>query len=208
MNSKGQLFSLDFIIAVALIMLAIGLLYKQAELFQYSQKDDSIQSELYRIGYNASNQLVGNPATTCELVDLAGPSAGHIDYLPNCLTVSPGNIPPGVRHGWYKNHRTNARVILKEDLGIPEGYDCKIDFSTNPPLGGGKRILIAPGNLGCNGDPLNVPNIFSIKRSVVFLDNSSPDGLSQISKSEFNSCVTIGTCPLKPATFSLQVWKT
>jgi len=197
MNSKGQLFSLDFIIAVALIMLAIGLLYKQAELFQYSQKDDTIQSELYRIGYNASNQLVGNPAITCKLVDDSSQNPGVdpliIDYLPNCLpkqkkaVLNPGvGIPPGQR-------KKLILSITKERLGIPEGFKCKLS-SQNHVLGA-----------GCSDSPINVANIFSIDRTVVFLKD---DGTSMISKKDFDDCTKgLSSCGLEYETINLQVWK-
>jgi len=108
MNSKGQMFSLDLIIAISFVVLAIGLLYQQAELFHYYEKDNALQSELYRIGYNASNQLVGNPDVICPLTTQTGGTI--IDYLPNCLPSS----------GVTKD------AITKASLGIPDDYDCSI----------------------------------------------------------------------------------
>lgn len=107
MNSKGQVFSLDLILGFALTILAIGLLFKHAELMNYLQKDNTLQAELFRVGMNASNLLVANPELNCRL-----DSSAMIDYLPNCLPTSNSGI---------------AR-LTRQNLGIPSNYNCALEI--------------------------------------------------------------------------------
>lgn len=196
MNNKGQLFSLDLIIAIALVILAVGLLYRQAELFQYFSKDSDIQSELYRIGLNASNQLVSNPAIVCELVDAASPP-NVIGYLPNCLAPiinNGGNCPAGLQE----------LGITKSSLGIPEGYDCSIDFKFGKS---NEQCLIKL----CNANSSSASeNVFSIERKIVRKTASAKDNDWKdrtFSKADFDSCVRGSCTALEESSFILQVWK-
>ncbi|KHO55716.1 MAG: hypothetical protein J4478_04660 [Candidatus Diapherotrites archaeon] len=209
MNSKGQLFSLDLVIALALIVLAVGLLYRNAELFQYANKDSAIQAELYRVGLNASNQLVGNPQLNCALSEL-GPPTGLIEFLPNCLTVDrTGNLPSGRHVGWGKTAQ-----ITKDALGIPDDYSCNIEFQ--PPL----LTPIFIDEKGCDDSyaTAGAENIFSIERKVVFLNKELLVGPGQpkensghITKSELEDCrddpALATPCLLMESTATLRVWK-
>ena len=224
MNSKGQLFSLDLVIALALIVLAVGLLYRNAELFQYANKDSAIQAELYRVGLNASNQLVGNPQLNCALSEL-GPPTGLIEFLPNCLTVDrTGNLPSGRHVGWGKTAQITKDAlgiaeekffkIKKEVLGIPDDYSCNIEFQ--PPL----LTPIFIDEKGCDDSyaTAGAENIFSIERKVVFLNKELLVGPGQpkensghITKSELEDCrddpALATPCLLMESTATLRVWK-
>jgi len=192
LNNKGQLFSLDLIIAIAIVIFAIGLLYRQAELFQYFSKDSDLQSELYRIGLNASNQLVSNPAIVCQLDDSAG---NTIDFLPNCFpqVINPaGMCPPGQQ----------MNGVTMESLGIPEGYGCYVEIQAGFS-GAGKHCGVKVCD---NQSPdSTVKNVFSIERRIILSKTWMGSG---VSKKDFDDCISgSSSCVLKEATLSLQVWK-
>ena len=200
MNSRGQLFSLDLVIALALIILAVGLLYRNAELFQYANKDSAIQAELYRVGLNASNQLVGNPFLNCALV-MDGTPSKFITFLPNCLTIDrAGNLPPSDRHlGWNKPGK-----ITKGALGIPDGYSCNVEFQPVPAADLKKECNDSYATAGAE-------NIFSIERKAVFLNKTNENEAGQITKSELEDCrddpALATPCLLMESTATLRVWK-
>jgi hypothetical protein len=179
MQSKGQLFSLDLIIAVALVILALGLLYRQAELFQYFQKDDTMQAELYRIGLNASNQLVSNPSIACPLSG-SGPT---LDYLPNCLP----------------KNQSLLNKASKINLGIPGNFDCYIS-TVSHAIG---------QYTGCkNLPPSNAKNVFSIERQVVFMNGASSASISKKELDDcIKSTAAFPCTALEKDTLTLQVWK-
>lgn len=100
---KGQIFSLDFLIATAIAILAIGLVFQYSELQVYDLKDSQIFGETKRIAGTAGSLLAGNPAITCDLKNSSGVK---ITELPNCVDSS--------------------TTIAKELLGIPSSYNCSI----------------------------------------------------------------------------------
>ena len=103
---KGQIFSLDFLISLVAVILAIGLIIQFSELNVYNKKDNQLFDETKRVAETAGNLLVGNPDIACKLKTAAGST---ISNLSNCVVVS---------------------AISKNSLGIPSGYSCKISGIT------------------------------------------------------------------------------
>jgi len=64
---RGQFFSLDFLISLILLFLAIGILFRASELSLYDQKDERLFAELKNVSENAGNMLVANPNINCLL---------------------------------------------------------------------------------------------------------------------------------------------
>lgn len=107
---KGQLFSLDFLVSLIVVMLAIGLVFQFSELQTYDLKDKMLFDETKRVAETASNMLVGNPAILCKLVEEG--TANQISYLSNCIDSS------------------NPSALTKNNLGIPAAYNCNADGIT------------------------------------------------------------------------------
>lgn len=107
---KGQILSLDFLVATAMAILAIGLVFQFSELQVYDVKDRQLFSETKRVAETAGNLLVGNPLITCKLRDNANTKT--ISYLPNCVNISA------------------AGGITKERLGIPSTFKCFVSGLT------------------------------------------------------------------------------
>lgn len=109
---KGQIFSLDLIISIAIIILAIGLLLRFAEVNAYNLKDEEIRKELELVGFSAIDRLGNDPVLNCVLEDSVGASIGKI---PNCIS--------------------QGTDISKTDLGIPDSYNCRLTSSNLSSIG-------------------------------------------------------------------------
>lgn len=210
-----------------LVVLAIGLVLAQVELFQYSQKDSEARQELERVGNTASQLLVASKDFSCLLVEqeLSDRLAEQvITILPNCVTfirVPGGSDPDGEALG-NRLQRTGS-PILKQDLGIPEEYDCSFSISFDSEFQGSDPNLKVYSN--CKGDSEDAENVFASDRTVAVLYNPSQGrcgtpgggggsgvlcGDSTISKSQLYNCVTSpesSECKMHRATISLKVWK-
>ena len=101
MNSKAQIASLDFILSVVLVVVALGLVMQTIEVNQYTMKEMEIHNELERIGETAADILVSHPDFTCDLYNHSGNI--EIGELQNCVE--------------------KKTTVTKRQLGIPTGYD-------------------------------------------------------------------------------------
>jgi hypothetical protein len=122
MNRSAQIFSLDLLISLAVVTLAIGLVLQFAELGIYGGAQESEYAKLVRITRQASDLLVANSTINC-MVDNSV-SADYI-YLVNCIDASPAGIAN----------------INNQNLGIPQGYDFSV-------YGAGGTISKSSGTLG------------------------------------------------------------
>ncbi len=198
MDKKGQIFSLDFLLSIILVVLALGLILNFMELHEYNMKEEELRIGLNAVGETAADLLVSGPDIVCELVDTYNESTGkyyninnpnvkRIGYLANCI--------PKINAVAFR--------ITKEDLAIPGGYKCKID-----------NAAIRAGELqtGC-GDALqpDVDNIYSAKRIIVLYSGTgSPADKKKIAKKDLEECMKSGEgagCPLKQSEITLWVWK-
>ena len=101
MAEQGQIFSVDFLISVAVIVLALAVIVQALELSNHARQQDFNQRELSETARLASQLLVSNQAWTCEL-DL-GREAMRLD---NCLD--------------------SGKQINKDGLGLGEEFGCEV----------------------------------------------------------------------------------
>ena len=184
MNKSGQMVSIDFLISIIAVTLAIGLLIQFTETKTYNEKEELEWLELKQVAETASELLVNNPNIVCELVDESG---NHIQYLSNCI---PKRNP-------------NPDRITKEDMGIPAGYECWIDKDD--------LKLHTHNSQGCSRQPpgADIENVYSVTRKVIFYNKSNSQ---QVSKETLHICMgeITGDCAaegLEEDEFTLKVWK-
>ena len=110
-KEKGQVFSLDFIIALAVVAMTIGMTLHFYELNVYEQKEAMTRNELSLIGVTASNILLnGNQCRArVEVTDMGYELVGCTDM-------------------------TALDSMTKAGLMIPDGINCYIslDGTSNP----------------------------------------------------------------------------
>ncbi len=116
MKNNGQIFSLDLLLSIVLVIVAIGLAMQYLELKQIEAKERFDQMELERVGNTAAELLVNNHEIICSLVDNASTPIGT---LANCL-----------------NQPTIITKITKSMLGIPNNYSCRIEINDTVVLSG------------------------------------------------------------------------
>ena len=80
-NSKGQVISLDALMALTIVMLAIGICFNVMETNSYDLKEQQLFQELKSVGNTAGNLLVSNPIITCKVVD----GAKELFSMNNCI---------------------------------------------------------------------------------------------------------------------------
>lgn len=74
---KGQIFSLDFLISMAVMMAAIGLVIQTAEVNTYNAKETRVQGELRNVAEITADLIVASNETTC--------ADGRGGHLMNCV---------------------------------------------------------------------------------------------------------------------------
>lgn len=95
-NENGQIFSIDFLLSVVLVMLALALVFQYMELKAYSEKDVEMFEDVKEKALLASDLLTGSNELNCKL------DGGNI-VLPNCI----GNVQ-----------------ITADEIGITERFGC------------------------------------------------------------------------------------
>ena len=119
MHKKGQLLSLDFLLAMGLLVLAFGLALKFGETASFEFEEAREKNETNQTGEQAMILLLSNPQITCELKDAAFAPLGV--FLNNCLDT--------------------AKDINRQALGIPPEFEFLVQAgsqviatsSTGPP---------------------------------------------------------------------------
>lgn len=153
MNRKGQMFTVDLVFSLILLMLALGYVFRIAEANNYKMKEDELFMDLQRIGTAASERLVSNPDFICK-VDFG---AGSVPFF-NCIV---GNRVSGADRG---------------DLGIPNGYAFELlrkDGAVFNHIAGGNAPLFDPDNP-------RAQNLYSETRKVLYFSGGNDPTKSQI----------------------------
>lgn len=178
LNGKGQIFSLDFIFSVMVMVLAIGLAIQMVEVNQYTSKEIEVQENLARIGETAADMLVSHPDIACDLV---GSLDGGITYSPagtdaiNCIS--------------WKNSQ-----IKKETLGIPDNYGCWVGFSDSS--------LSIENNECTSMDFKSKEDVYSASRYGIYSPRA--DG---VDKKEIQKCMNNDSCGFEEKILTIKVWK-
>ena len=186
MKQKGQVFSVDFLISIMVIVLAIGLLLNFYELSAHAQKESKINSELRSAAERAADLLVYSPDVTCELWDTGSP-AQRIMYIPNCLVKA-----------------NNGKELTKAKLGLG-GFNCEVSGT------GEISAVNNPSDTGCRGNSTGVTEIIVVKR-MVYVTNNEAAGNERILKQEYNDCIKNGCTASSgvirgPYEITLKVWR-
>ncbi len=189
MDSRGQIFSLDFLMAITVLVLAMGLAINYFETNTLNAKEIENQNDLWNAAKTASDVLVNHPDIVCNETSLFAARPAPMDIkLQNCL---PQNFP--------------TPSITKARLGISSAYDCNI---SNLP--GSTFNFGAAANECKNAVPTGI-DIVSIERRVVMLTNELPAGQERdINKKALIYCQRpeLGkSCVLTDANISIKVWK-
>ncbi len=120
MKQKGQLLSLDFLLAIALVILGFGVALKfgQLAVFEWQEQQEMLEIETY--GQNAVLLLLSNPQLTCETKGWNGAPLG--EHVNNCLDISKNinQAALGLPSDWNFNifNRTNG-VLIRKTSDLP-----------------------------------------------------------------------------------------
>lgn len=115
MKQKGQLLSLDFLLAIALVILGFGVIIKFSEMavFEWQEQQEWLETETY--GQNAVLLLLSNPQLTCEIKAWNDVNLG--EHVNNCIDISPSHdinqAALGLPDDWNYNifNRTDGSLI-------------------------------------------------------------------------------------------------
>lgn len=190
MNSRAQLFSVDFLFSVAIAVFAIGSIMNVAEIKGFSSMQEAEYKKLAAVGDLASDLLVTSQSHTCELKGKA-PGNTDLGYLPNCFFNSAN------------------RKIDKVNLGLTVDYLCEIhleDVEGYLYLAGDSGVDFPPGKVNdCTEDSTTANgSVYSVRRLIVF----AKGGDNRLDKSELADCMASDpTCILVPYYVVLKVWK-
>jgi len=191
MNTKAQLFSVDFIFSIILVVLAVGTILNVAELRAFSGMQDAKAYKLKAVGDIASDLLVNNEDSICMLYK-SPPQPSELGSLPNCFSAQGSNIS-------------------KSSLGLASDYECRLSveliqgytYGTQPDLAAFRN------RFGCTSTlPLSpARSVYSSKRQVVIRDTSDPGNPRRVPQADLSSCMSGGSCPLVPYYLVLEVWE-
>ncbi|MCR4335083.1 MAG: hypothetical protein NUV57_00945 [archaeon] len=178
-KEKGQIFSIDFLIAMVLAVLAIGLLLNAYELSVYEIKEAKTRNELTVIAMNAGNIFIGTNQCGLDPSNPSGPppkdpfkDQGY--EINGCFDSTPGVFD----------------LLNKSKLMIPDVISCSVEYS-------GKKVN------GCDvGNPAPSANVVVIER--VFLATQN-----KIAKADYENCIdSVSTCSTySNNTLTVKVWK-
>ncbi|MEK6972788.1 MAG: hypothetical protein AABW72_01990 [archaeon] len=105
LHEKGQIFSIDALVALIIATLVLGLTIQIIETQSYNLKQEQVFNELKTVGHNAANLLVSLPDISCDLISEDGTG---LTLLNNCIDAD------------------KLKNIEKGKLGIPPNYKCRI----------------------------------------------------------------------------------
>ncbi len=133
-NEKGQIFSIDFLLSVVLVMLALALIFQYMELKAYSEKDVEMFEDVKEKALLASDLLTGSSELNCKL------DGGNI-ALPNCIgneKINAGKIGITEKFGCYvkgvkvegceTDESAGAKVFFAVERKVVEGQDVETEI--------------------------------------------------------------------------------
>jgi hypothetical protein len=143
-DTKGQVFTLDFLFSVIIVVFVAGTLLNITEIKVFSDAQDTQLHKLSSVGMLASDMLVNNAPNLCEL--MSNDLQENLGYLNNCLYT-------GV-------------TVTKASLGLDSAYGCSI---TTEPITGGQITLPTE----CTDTYTERGDAYSVKRIAVIKDGGS-----------------------------------
>lgn len=183
---KGAIFSLDFLLSVVLVMLAVGLVMKTLELTTYSQKEEILNQELKKVAENTGNVFVSDPSINCNVTELS-------IKLMNCIDTT---VLPSITN-WRK------------EVGLPDDFDAAIvglgPPASVPPIligGAGMTILYDPITGEIVGQDPEPDNFEEVKRAIV-TRSVVPN---TIAKGEYNNKTLLATNSIERVV-TIRVWR-
>ncbi|GEM_PF-6942189 len=185
--AKGQIYSLDFLIAAGLLVLALGMLLNYFETAAYEGKEARTKNELTAIALTASNLLLSS--NLCPDNSVSNPTflwQGYKAY--GCYNE------PALRGN---NSTTKAQLLM------PAKFSCSITLNgsaiTDPTAG--CRADPEPG--GASPSPAPPQDIGSVERKFL---STSPGILA---KNIYEKCIAGFNCPAYTEnTLVVRVWLT
>ncbi|MFH0970919.1 MAG: hypothetical protein V1776_05715 [Candidatus Diapherotrites archaeon] len=180
--AKGQLWSLDVVLAGVVFTLALGLILSQTELNIFASQQERNMRELQLIAYTASNALVSK-------VDIAPSSTENIRCGPNFSSSGTNGWSDEGDLSWLENCLIQGGNIPSSELGIPAGYS----FNLTADVGS------TPTKLGGDAIPPNV-SFASVQRTLLLF-------ASQVGPDDFRECLDAASCSGTLTTFTLSVWR-
>ena len=107
MNKKGQLVSLDAVLSLVVLMLALGYAFRVAEANFYALKQDELIYKTKAVGSAAAELLVTSEEITCKVTT----NTGNDFYITNCIDTS-------------KLTNLNQKLLLNNIFGV------RVEWST------------------------------------------------------------------------------
>jgi hypothetical protein len=98
MRAHGRLFTIDFLLAIGIVMLSVGSLLNTQQTTAARLHEQVLWTELEAVGQTAAVLLVTNPANTCAVTDSANSVLYHLNdcvNLQNSPTAQTLGIPNG-----------------------------------------------------------------------------------------------------------------
>lgn len=149
-SSRGQIWSLDVVLAAVLFTLAMGLILSQTELNVFHSQQERNMRELHTMALLASSALatgpevlITSPSSQIENIR-CGPNPGgwsydyDLSWMPNCIVDRPGDLSPS-------------------SLGLPSEFGVRVEVINDPLLMTASSI--PPG-----------ASFYSVSRRVLVLD--------------------------------------
>ena len=157
---KGQLFSLDFLIAAGVAVLAVGIMLNYYDAAITSEKEGRLQNELNAIAMNASTQMLEKNRCATDF-----DSQGYKLY--GCYYPGPGS---------------SFKTLQKEELMVPEGFECNATWKNLST--GTSDSQTASSDLRCRAAPPAAGDIASVDRNFL-----APASGNSIDKTDYETCV-------------------
>lgn len=132
MKKNGQLLSLDFLLAIGLVILALGIVLKFSGMSAFEWQEQQEQTELENAGKTAVLLLLSNPQLTCEIKNVDGSLLGM--HLNNCID-------------WSK-------PFSQASLGLPNDWNYSIRNQTDYHF----PLIRSTQRVDVNGSPVDSPS--------------------------------------------------
>jgi len=193
MHEKGQVFTVDFIISISIVMLALGIGLQLNELNFYASNEDESYARLESIGRVASDLLVMHPKLNCPVVSITDDS--NIDHLPNtwCVTKVKAEFQSDL----------TVEPITERDLGIPGKYRCRLEIDPDTYT---IETTLDLGTVDFCRDSLPLledTNYMFTSDRIILLANDN-----DVKESEVWNCrIGGGGCVFSKAVLTLHVWR-